>query len=66
MSWPFIIKGGYPFLSQYEMLAPNLLRASTKILIGLSFILFDPVITNCLLVFIDNKAVKKRIAVPAW
>ena len=43
--FPLIFKGGNPLLSMYSISQPRSFKASTKIEIGLCFILFDPVKT---------------------
>ena len=43
MFFPLIFKGGNPLFSIYSISQPKSFKASTKIEIGLCFILFDPV-----------------------
>ena len=62
---PTIFKGAYPSFSKYSIFAPSSFKASTKIFIGLFFILWDPVNTISEFSFTEKYAVKKRIAVPA-
>ena len=63
--FPLIFIGGNPFFSRYSISQPMSFKASTKIEIGLCFILSEPVKTLDFFVIDEKYAVRNLIAVPA-